>query len=245
MLWIQKHLPFARSVLKRRGYPDFPVQTIEFGDVVAGLPVKPASVEAVYCSHVLEHLALLEFRAALRNVFNYLRPGGRFRMVVPDMQYLVERYLADPRPDAVSELIEASNLGEKNAPKGVHSFPRRLFGHSRHKWMWDYKALEQELSQAGFVDIRRAYFHDSGDAHFNEVEERDRWDHCLGVDCLRPTPDQIEKEVALSEMATPLQTNPERSTVLDGFSRFLPLVLMHPQQAKPRLPLGKMMTLPY
>ena len=57
--------------------------------------------------------------------------------------------------------------------------------HSRHRWMWDYPAMAHELSAVGFTDIRRATFGDSGDAHFNDVEEASRWEGGLGIDCRR------------------------------------------------------------
>jgi hypothetical protein len=52
--------------------------------------------------------------------------------------------------------------------------------------MWDYKALAEELGQAGFRDVRGAGFGDSIDSKFHEVEEKDRWSSCLGVECRRP-----------------------------------------------------------
>src|SRR5271154_2334251 len=36
-----------------------------YGDIVRGLPVAARSCHAIYCSHVLEHLSLNDFRAAL------------------------------------------------------------------------------------------------------------------------------------------------------------------------------------
>src|SRR5689334_21131496 len=53
-------------------------KTVRFGDIVRGLPVPPETCEAVYCSHVLEHLTLEDFRTALKNTYNILRPGGTF-----------------------------------------------------------------------------------------------------------------------------------------------------------------------
>ncbi len=202
MLWIQKNFPFVKPALKHRGYPDFPVQAIEFGDIVAGLPIQPGSADAVYCSHVLEHLSLSEFRTSLRNVFSYLRPGGRFRLVVPDMQFLIERYLSDPRPGAISDFMMATRMGETHAEKGVRAALHRTFGHSRHKWMWDYKALEQQLSEAGFECIRRAHFNDSEDIRFREVEAQERWQDCLGVDCVRPVHPPIESTILAASVAT-------------------------------------------
>jgi hypothetical protein len=52
--------------------------------------------------------------------------------------------------------------------------------------MWDYKAIEKELAAVGFVEIRRAYFNDSEDVRFREVEDHGRWENCLGAECKRP-----------------------------------------------------------
>ena len=41
------------------------------GDIVKGLPVPPACCAGIYASHVLEHLALEDFHAALRNTKDF------------------------------------------------------------------------------------------------------------------------------------------------------------------------------
>jgi hypothetical protein len=52
--------------------------------------------------------------------------------------------------------------------------------------MWDYKSIEPELEQAGFVGIRRAFLGDSPDSRFREVENEERWGNSLGVECWKP-----------------------------------------------------------
>src|SRR6266404_4614931 len=42
------------------------------GDIVKGLPVDRGTVDAVYCSHVLEHLSLEDCQRALQNTFAML-----------------------------------------------------------------------------------------------------------------------------------------------------------------------------
>jgi predicted SAM-dependent methyltransferase len=135
---------------------------------------------------VLEHLPLEGFRVTLRNVFTYLEPGGRFRLVLPDLEYLIEQYRSDPSPDAANRFLAGSSLGEKEVNRGFSSLMKTLFGRSTHLWMWDYKAMARELDAAGFVKIRRAYFNDSEDVRFREVEELGRWENQLGAECARP-----------------------------------------------------------
>src|SRR5262249_16855882 len=60
----------------------------EYGDIVKGLPIADGSCDAVYCSHVLEHLALDDLHVALANTLRIVKPGGVFRLVVPDLEVL-------------------------------------------------------------------------------------------------------------------------------------------------------------
>src|SRR5580698_4553134 len=68
----------------------FPPQ-VRYGDIVKGIPVGDASCRAVYCSHVLEHLSLRDFRIALRNTHRLLTRGAIFRLVVPDLRAAAAR----------------------------------------------------------------------------------------------------------------------------------------------------------
>ncbi len=182
--WLMLRLPFLRGALVRRGFPDYP-RNIEYGDVIRGLPLRESSVDAVYCSHVLEHLALDEFRATLRNVHSYLKPGGTFRFVLPDLEALVRRYVCSADEAAASRFMRESYLGVESQGSGVGRLSKSLFGRSAHLWMWDEKNMAHELSAAGFVDIRRAAMGDNPDPHFAEVEDEGRWKDCLGMQCRR------------------------------------------------------------
>jgi SAM-dependent methyltransferase len=163
----------------------FPASVL-YGDVRKGLPVGDASVDGVYCSHVLEHLALEDFRAALKNTFRILRPGGMFRLVLPDLKLLAREYLAGSEPDAAVRFMESTLMGRKSRPKGMMGLMRSWIGNSEHMWMWDYEALAMELGKVGFVSIRPAVFGDSGDAMFAKVEDQVRWTGALGMQSQRP-----------------------------------------------------------
>ena len=78
---------------------DFP-KTVKFGDITKKLPgIKTGTCDAIYCSHVLEHLSLLDFRIALRNSFELLKKRGRFRCVLPDLQFSIDQYIVELKTD--------------------------------------------------------------------------------------------------------------------------------------------------
>lgn len=182
---LEKRFPFLKTALVRRGFPDYP-KNIQYGDVIKGLPVAADSADRVYCSHVLEHLALGDCRTTLRNVYSYLKPGGVFRFVLPDLEFYAREYLSSDKPEAAQIFMAETYLGEQVGARGLKSLPRTIFGRSQHLWMWDYKSFVPELEASGFTAVRRAQFGDSNDQAFAEVESEGRWTNCLGLECRKP-----------------------------------------------------------
>lgn len=158
-------------------------KNVEFGDILTGLPVAHESCNAVYCSHVLEHLSLEDCRRALKNTFIILKNGGIFRLVMPDLEYFIQQYITNTGHDAAINFLKETLLGQEKRIKNIKELIRLCFGNSNHLWMWDYKSIEHELKCIGFKDIRRAYYGDSIEPMFSLVEDKNRWDNCLGVEC--------------------------------------------------------------
>ncbi|MHB1945332.1 MAG: class I SAM-dependent methyltransferase [Metallibacterium sp.] len=169
------------STLKRNSTP-FP-NNVRYGDIVKGLPLAKESCCGIYCSHILEHLSLEDFRKALANTKIILKPSGIFRLVLPDLAFHVRQYIENVSPDSALEFMHATGLGESSRARGVRGLLQEFIGNSRHRWMWDYLSLERELGQSGFKFIRVAVMGDSADAKFNLVERQERWANCLGVEC--------------------------------------------------------------
>ena len=163
--------------------PSFPAY-VEYGDIVKGLPIEDASCELLYSSHVLEHLALEDLRRALRNTRRYLQSGGAFRLVVPDLERLARDYLASTDAEACLRFMNEARLGSREKSTGWMQVVRQRYGSSAHLWMWDYKGLAAELERAGFAGIRRAQFGDARDSRYRDVEIAERWNDCLGIECV-------------------------------------------------------------
>lgn len=158
-------------------------ENVEYGDIVKGLPVPAKSCKGVYCSHILEHLSLNDFRVALRNTHKILRDDGIFRLVLPDLEYSARRYIHNPANEAALEFMRETSLGHESRAIGFKGLISVWLGNSQHIWMWDYRSIRLELENAGFGDVRKASFGDSSDPMFREAEEHGRWENCLGVEC--------------------------------------------------------------
>jgi hypothetical protein len=161
---------------------------VRYGNIVKGLPLAPECASGVYASHVLEHLAHDECIQALGNTYRLLRPGGIFRLIVPDLESAAEQYLESLRvrsTEANKLFMEGTALGRKVSPRGIGSRMYSLLNSSQHLWMWDYPAMAQALEGQGFRCVRRCAFNDAEDPMFARVEERSRFDGALAIEARR------------------------------------------------------------
>lgn len=179
---VLQRIPALGTLFRRGSFPVFP-REVRYGNIVNGLPIPANSCRGLFCSHVLEHLALENARAALRNSFSYLMPGGVFRLIVPDLEAIARQYVASEDPSAAVLFIGQTGMGKKTRARTLPAFTREWLGNSTHLWMWDFRALAAELEKAGFRRIRRVAPGDFGDPRFREVEKEDRWHNSLGIEC--------------------------------------------------------------
>lgn len=172
-----ERLPGVGAIAALAGRRLFPAN-VAFGDIRYGLPVANGSVDGIYASHVLEHLSRNDVEVALVNTWQLLRSGGVFRLVVPDLAARAERYVqkrSARNAKSADDFLAELNVGEMDRPQGPAALMRATFGHSGNLWMYDEDLMGYLLLKAGFTDIRRCAFHDSGDAMFDAVEDEGRF----------------------------------------------------------------------
>jgi predicted SAM-dependent methyltransferase len=165
-------------------------RNVRFGNVSNGLPIPDQSCAGVYACHVLEHLSRKGFASALTNTYRMLKPGGIFRLVVPDLEEMARVYLRlldEGIPNASEQFLGWTQfcIGERIvSPVRII---RNLLSNGHHHWMYDYAALQSALGRYGFTSVRRCCFHDCQDATFTSVEHEGRFKDALSVECMRPS----------------------------------------------------------
>lgn len=124
-------------------YREGAFRRLHYLDVTRPLPYPDGVLEAVFGSHVLEHLTPREGAALLREVHRVLRPGGILRISVPDLDGVIAAY--DPqRPDAFLF--------------GMWQGRDRSTSRHRHWWFYNERSLGDLLRAVGFADVgRHAY----------------------------------------------------------------------------------------
>ena len=145
-------------------------------DLRRRLPFDDESVDVVYHSHVLEHIDHDQATPFLRECHRVLNSGGVLRVVVPDLELLVQRYLLAtrrliplPSPDALAQHSQAVNdifqqmvrrepVALRSQPPVVRILERALRGAAEaagelHRWMYDRLSLTDLLKAVGFRTV--------------------------------------------------------------------------------------------
>lgn len=143
-----------------RGLPDrawvnvdgFRDENVDFLlDFSRRLPFPNGGLGGVFCEHVLEHFTLEDAERIACEVRRILKPGGCFRIVVPDAELLIRRYIEDP------DALVAWRGGGATAMEIVNSVFRQRY---EHQFLYDWATIEQMLKRSGFNKILRAKFSD-------------------------------------------------------------------------------------
>lgn len=159
-------------------------------DLRKGIPASDESADAVYHSHVLEHVDRDGVPGFLEEIRRVLRPGGVHRVVVPDLERYVREYLhslergledsqARERHDGtvsqmILQMVRREAAGTSQQPRVQRRLENLLLGDARkrgetHMWMWDRVNLPEALARAGFLDIQVLNWQTSRIRDWNEL----------------------------------------------------------------------------
>jgi SAM-dependent methyltransferase len=140
-------------------------------DIRRGLPAADQSVDAVYHSHVLEHLDRDLVPSFLSEVHRVLKPRGVHRIVVPDFETACRTYVnhledcvargecSDQHESHIAAIIEQMVRREAFGTSQQSPIRRRIenviLGDARkrgetHQWMYDRVSLRLVLEREGF-----------------------------------------------------------------------------------------------
>jgi SAM-dependent methyltransferase len=120
---------------------------IRYADVVSRIPEADRSVDALYTSHMLEHLDKDDALAFLREARRVLVPGGVLRIAVPDVRYHVDRYVRDSDADG---LVARLHMTRERPKTFMQKVLYQIVGDRQHQWMYDGASLCRLVASAGF-----------------------------------------------------------------------------------------------
>jgi SAM-dependent methyltransferase len=140
---------------------------LRYLDLTRRLPFADGSFEAVFGSHVLEHLAPAEAERLLGECLRTLRPGGVLRVAVPDL----DRVIGDYDPEHPDEFLF-----------GLLQSRDRSTSRHRHWWHYNERSLGALLTRTGFAKVTRCGY---GEGRCPEVERIDSRPESLFMEGVR------------------------------------------------------------
>ena len=168
---------FLSKFLSKQRYHNFKKlpDNIIVHDLNKGIPFENNSVDAVYHSHLLEHIDRSKVKDFLREVLRVLKPKGVQRIVVPNLYFLCKSYvehyekntiqknISEKHDHYVAAILEQSvrkeAYGSSKQNKILRIIENILLGDARkrgetHQWMYDSLNLTNILNEVGFKNIK-------------------------------------------------------------------------------------------
>ncbi len=147
----QIHLNLGCGVIYLQGFVNVDDNVFQKLDLWLDLrnrfPFIRDKVSTIYCSHVLEHFYPDELQHVLRECYRVLKPGGGIRIVVPDLELAIKKYLEWDLEWFTNNPRQYACLGRK--------FSNLMLSDGSHRVIFDYSHLEKCLKMAGFGVIEK------------------------------------------------------------------------------------------
>lgn len=178
-------LVYSLAGRKARVYPPH----VRYVNLHKPLPFATNSVDAFYASHVWEHLYLRDAEFALSECLRACKPGGRVRLVVPDLFAYCKEYLDSSRVDRAQilhrQLLYRHEERENSMIMGVYT---ALTDFHTHKFMYDALAMSELFRKVGFVEISERDYLKSDIPLLEQVESSGRlgWGVGFAVEGRKP-----------------------------------------------------------
>lgn len=140
-------------------------------DVGKRLPFDDDTFDYVFSEHLIEHLTYREGADFLRECFRILKPGGTIRVATPDLAFLIGLY--SPGKNLLQQRY-VTWAAETFLPNAAACQDVRVINNFFHNWghrfIYDFKTIEDSLKKVGFVTLRRRNVGESDDPELNGVE---------------------------------------------------------------------------
>ena len=120
-------------------------------DATKTFPFSDSSINAIYSSHMMEHLHRDDVISFIKECYRVLSPKGILRLVLPDLRINVENYLKSNDADKFIEDL----LIQPPKTKTISDLAKLYFsgGFRDHQWMYDENSLIKLLSSCGFKNV--------------------------------------------------------------------------------------------
>jgi predicted SAM-dependent methyltransferase len=124
---------------------------------------RPESIDAMLSEHTLEHLSLDENRVALKLAFDYLKPGARFRIAVPDGNRRDATYSTDVTPPGGGHVVlfNLASLSSLLREIGFEVKPLEYFDEQEKFRAFDWNSADGHIGRSIRYDRQQNFKRDN------------------------------------------------------------------------------------
>lgn len=162
----------GRNILKCWLNTDLnPTKEIVALDATKRFPFSDNTFDYIFSEHCIEHLQYFEGQRLVRECYRILKPKGKLRISTPDLRFLINLY--SRRKTKVQEryIVWATKSFLPHVRNYSDTFVINNFFHAwNHKFIYDFKTLQNLLELCGFGNIVLCSPGKSDDVHLQGIE---------------------------------------------------------------------------
>ncbi len=161
-------------------------------NVTRRLPFKDNSWDLIYSEHMLEHIHTDKVPLLLSEIHRILKPGGLFRVTVPDLEIHATNYVNKNTEffKPIVDKYQARLDKQKNKywlirSNGGAFMSRAVQRFYRHRWMYDFDTLGSCLREVGFSECIKQSCGNSKIEAAAQMDRPDRAFETLYIDAVK------------------------------------------------------------
>lgn len=150
-------------------YPD--IKTGVFLDITKKFPFLDNTFDYIFSEHTMEHIELRRGIKSLEECFRVLKPGGKLRIAMPNLGYLIDLYRSDKTEIQLKEIKRVVDMVYPDIKIYQDSFViNNFFKNWGHKFIYDYKLLKELMERSGFKNVIQCQVGESNDKNLQKLE---------------------------------------------------------------------------
>lgn len=142
-------------------------------DASQNFPFQENTFDYIFSEHQIEHFTYYEGLQMLKECRRVLKPGGRIRIITPDMDIIIalrSPQKSDIQRDYVRWHIE--NFYPEMARDRDIFVINNAFSGFGHRFLYDYETLKESIEKAGFTNVLRMPYGQSSDENLRAIDWR-------------------------------------------------------------------------
>jgi predicted SAM-dependent methyltransferase len=128
-----------------------------------GIPFKSNSISFIFSSNFLEHIDKEGGKRLLKECYRVLKPKGKIRIIVPDLDDEVEKM-----KNKIDEYVISRNVEILQKYLTIPSSNFSLL--ATHKRMYNFEELRNILQKEGFKKIKKSKPHEDNFSHTKDLD---------------------------------------------------------------------------